>query len=250
MSTMVEHWTHTGPVHAPEDVPLDQIAREEVRAAATVGDATPLGLLGFATGTFTISAIATGFFEPSTIPYAVPVVLVFAGLAQFIAAMWAFRRGDTLGATAFGSFGAFNVSFSAYELILHPATIGGTAAAAPVVGIWIACFSYISLMLFVAAMHRGVVLSLVLLTLAATYGFLAANVFYPSGTVLLSIAGWCGIASSILAFYVATATVINSENQMPVMPLGSMTKMAHNGHTPMHTGSTVVHETTVRETLH
>jgi uncharacterized protein len=250
MATIVEHWTHTGPVNAPEDVPLDQIAREEVRAAATVGDASPLGLLGFATGTFTISAIATGFFEPSTIPYAVPVVLVFAGLAQFIAAMWAFRRGDTLGATAFGAFGSFNVSFSAYELIMHPATIGGTAAAAPVVGIWIACFSYISLMLFVAALRRGIVLSLVLLTLAGTYGFLAANVFYPSGTVLLNIAGWCGIASSILAFYVATATVINSESQMPVMPLGSMHPAARNGHTPMHTGSTVVHETTVRETVH
>jgi len=247
---MIEHWTHTGPVHAPEDVPRDQIVREEVRAAATVGDATPLGLLGFATGTFTLSAIATGFFEPSTIPYAVPVVLVFAGLAQFIAAMWAFRRGDTLGATAFGAFGSFNVTFAAYELILHPATIGGSATAAPVVGIWIACFSYIALMLMFGAMRRSVMLALVLLALAGTYGFLAANTFYPSGTVLLHIAGWCGIASSILAFYVATAGVINSESQMPVLPLGSMHKSARDAHTPMHTESTVVHETTVRETVH
>jgi len=245
MATFIEHWTHTGPVNAPEDVPLEQITREEVRTAATVGDATPLGLLGFATGTFTISAIATGFFEPSTIPYAVPVVLVFAGLAQFIAAMWAFRRGDTLGATAFGSFGAFNVTLSAYELILHPATIGGTPAAAPVVGIWIACFSYISLMLFFGALRRSMMLSLVLLALAGTYGFLAANVFYPSGSVLLNIAGWCGIASSILAFYVASATVINSESQRGVLPLISMHKSASNGHT-----SHMVRETTVHEPVH
>jgi uncharacterized protein len=247
MATIIEHWTHSGPVNAPEDVPLDQIAREEVRAAATVGDAAPLGLLGFATGTFTLSAIATGFFEPSTISYAVPVVLVFAGLAQFIAAMWSFRRGDTLAATAFGAFGSFNVTFSAYELILHPATIAGSPAAAPVVGIWIACFSYISLMLFVAATRRSLMLALVLLTLAGTYGFLAANVFYPSGTVLLSIAGWCGIASSILAFYCATAMVINSENQKGVLPLISMHKSTRNGHLPQ---ATTVHETTVREPVH
>src|SRR5579875_1102055 len=169
MATIVEHWTHSGPVHAPDDVPLDQITREEVRAAAMTGEPAALGLLGFATGTFTISAIATGFFAPSTIPYAVPVLLVFAGLAQFIAAMWAFRRGDTLGATAFGSFGAFNTTFAAYMLILHPATIAGTATAAPIVGIWIACFSYISLMLCVAAMRRSMGLTLVLLALAGAY---------------------------------------------------------------------------------
>ena len=249
MATIVEHWTHAGPVHAPEDVPLDQIVREEVRASASVGDATPLGLLGFATGTFTLSAIATGFFEPSTIPYAVPVILVFAGLAQFIAAMWSFRRGDTLGATAFGSFGSFNVTFALYELLLHPATIAGSATAAPVVGIWIACFSYISLMLFVAAMRRNLMLSLVLLTLAGAYGFLAAAIFYPSSGMLLNIAGWCGIASSVLAFYVATATVINSENQRSVLPLGSMRPAARNVRAPLPASTTVVHETTVREAV-
>ncbi len=242
MASVVEHWTHTGPVHAPEDVPFEQIAREEVRAAATVADAAPLGLLGFATGTFTVSAIATGFFQPSTIPYAVPVVLVFAGLAQFLAGMWAFRRGDTLGATAFGAFGSFNVTFAAYELIMHPATIPGSATAAPVVGIWVACFSYISLMLCIAALRRSSVLGLVLLALAGTYGFLAADIFLGGGTIAMPIAGWCGIVSSILAFYMATALVINSENQMPVLPIGSMHPIAHNGHTA--TG------TTVREPVH
>jgi uncharacterized protein len=248
--TMVEHWTHAGPVVAPDDVSGREITRDEVRTQATIGDAAPLGLLGFATGTFTLSAIATGLFSAGDIPYAVPVVLIFAGIAQFIAGLLMLRKGDTFAATAFGAFGAFNAVFAMYELTLHPVTLGGTPTAAPIVGIWIACFSYISLMLFVGALHRNAALSLVLLTLAATYGFMAASIFYPAGTVLLNIAGWCGIASSILAFYVATATVINSESQMPVMPLGSMHPAARNGHTPMHTGSTVVHETTVRETVH
>ncbi len=245
MAIHVEHWTHSGPVNAPADVSRDQIAREEVHAAATVADAAPLGLLGFATGTFTISAIATGFFEPSTIPYAVPVVLVFAGLAQFIAAMWSFRRGDTLAATAFSSFGAFNVAFSMYELVLRPAAIGGTAAATPVVGTWIACFSYIALMLFIAATRRGVMLSLVLLALFGTYGFLAWSVFAGGSPFLMAIAGWCGIVSSILAFYCATAMVINSESEKPVMPLMSTTRSA-NGHMPQGGGLAA----TVREPIH
>lgn len=242
---MVEHWTHAGAVAAPEDVPRDQITREEVRAAATIGDATPLGLLGFATGTFTISAVATGWFSAGDIPYAVPVVLVFAGIAQFIAGLYMFRKGDTLAATAFGAFGAFNVTFSMYELVLHPAALGGTATAAPIVGIWIACFSYIALMLMFGALRRSAALALVLLTLAGAYGFLAASVFASGNSLLMAIGGWCGIASAILAFYVATAAVINSEMMRPVLPLGSMLKSARA--TQSSDSQTVVQETTVRE---
>jgi succinate-acetate transporter protein len=253
MASIVEHWTHTGPVHAPETVSRDSIVREEVHAAASVGEPAALGLLGFATGTFVLSAMATGFFSPSAIPYAVPVILVFAGLAQFIAAMWSFRRGDTLAATAFGSFGAFNVTFSFYELVLHPATIGGTAAAAPIVGMWIAFFSYIALMLFVGAMRRSTILSLVLLTLAGAYGFMAADVFVGGGSVLLKIGGWCGIASAIIAVYVATALVINSENQMPMLPIGSMHRYARDVHSTdgtTGTGTATTTTTTVREPVH
>jgi len=142
MAQMIEHWTPAGPVKSPADIPLDQITREEVRARAMVGDASALGLLGFATGTFTVSAIATGWFAAGDIPWTVPVLLVFAGIAQFIAGMWAFRRGDVFGGTAFGAFGAFNTTFAFWDLTMHPATLGGSAAAAPINGIWIACCSH------------------------------------------------------------------------------------------------------------
>lgn len=244
---MVEHWTHAGSVVAPEDVPRDQIAREEVRTASTIGDAAPLGLLGFATGTFTLSAIATGWFAAGDIPYAIPVVLIFAGIAQFIAGLYMFRKGDTLAATAFGSFGSFNTVFAAYFLILHPATIGGTTAAAPIVGIWIACFAYISLMLMFGALKRNWALAIVLLALAGAYGFIAANTFAPSVSILLTIGGWCGIASSIAAFYTATAMVINGEMQRAVIPMGSFLKSPEDVRSSEYHHETVVQETTVRE---
>jgi len=245
MANMVEHWTHAGVIIAPEDVPREQITREEVRTQATIGDAAPLGLLGFATGTFTLSAIATGWFAAGDIPYAVPVVLIFAGIAQFIAGLYMFRKGDTLSATAFGSFGAFNTTFAAYELILRPATIGGTPTAAPIVGIWIACFSYISFMLFFGALNRNWALSIVLLALAAAYGFIAADTFAPSGGVLLTIGGWCGIASSIAAFYTATAMVLNGEMRRVVLPMGTLLRSAEEVGR-----STDARERAVRETTH
>ncbi|HUZ76913.1 MAG TPA: acetate uptake transporter [Chloroflexota bacterium] len=222
MAQMIEHWTPAGPVKSPADIPLDQITREEVRARAMVGDASALGLLGFATGTFTVSAIATGWFAAGDIPWTVPVLLVFAGIAQFIAGMWAFRRGDVFGGTAFGAFGAFNTTFAFWDLTMHPATLGGSAAAAPINGIWIACFSYIALALFFVALRRGLALALVLLALAGTYGFLAASVFDYGNILLEAIGGWCGIASSILAFYTATAMLINAENMRSLIPMGSM----------------------------
>ena len=100
--------------------PHPQGARPQTHAEArgarpwTVADPGPLGLAAFALTTFVLS-----FFNAGLVATGEPIVfgLAFAygGLAQLLAGMWEFRTGNTFGAVAFTSYGAFWLSFWAFE---------------------------------------------------------------------------------------------------------------------------------------
>jgi hypothetical protein len=49
-----------------------------------------------------------------------PLALFYGGLAQFLAGMWEFRKGNTFGALAFTSFGSFWLSFAAFVQFVAP----------------------------------------------------------------------------------------------------------------------------------
>jgi succinate-acetate transporter protein len=65
--------------------------------------------VGFATGTWITGTVIAGMFPVTALTATIPVLLVFAGLSQFIAGLYAFRRANVLASTAFCSFGSFNV---------------------------------------------------------------------------------------------------------------------------------------------
>ena len=79
------------------------------RAVATANPA-PLGLAGFAMTTFVLSMInATSSAADGAV--VLPLALAYGGVAQLLAGMWEFRTGNTFGAVAFSSYGAFWLSF-------------------------------------------------------------------------------------------------------------------------------------------
>ena len=219
MATVHERWTPAGPIRS--EAPMDIIEQEETRAAASVGEAAPLGLFGFASATFTLSAVNAGWFPAATAIFAMPLVLIFGGIAQFIAGMWSYRKGDTFAATAFGSFGAFNTTYALFLLFSASGLVKGPAAGTGVIGIFIACFSLIAFVLMLAAMRINWALVGVLFFLALTYGLLGAGEIAGASPNLLSYGGWAGLISSVLAFYTAAAMVINSVNKRVVLPLGA-----------------------------
>ena len=45
------------------------------------------------------------------------LALAYGGVAQLLAGMWEFRAGNTFGAVAFSSFGAFWISFWALNVV-------------------------------------------------------------------------------------------------------------------------------------
>jgi succinate-acetate transporter protein len=221
MTQLDERWTRTGAVEAGDD--MSTIERWQARAKAMTADPMPLGLLGFATATFALGSVIAGWWPQSSITLVIPVLLVFGGLTQFIAGMWAYAHADTLLATAFASFGAFNTTASVYYLLQHAGVLGATVSYGPL-AIWIACFAFIAAVLALAALSRSSALASFLFALCVGYGLLSAGYFAqtPSNTSLLyHVGGWFLIVSAVLAFYTAAAAGLNSAFRARILPIGS-----------------------------
>src|ERR1700737_4882079 len=88
-----------------------------------------LGLAGFALTTWLLSMINAGWFTGESMGMVVAVALAFGGTAQALAGLMEVPRGNTFGATAFLSYGAFWGSLALFVLFLHgtgpAAFIGG-----------------------------------------------------------------------------------------------------------------------------
>src|SRR5881397_1593428 len=74
-------------------------------------DPGPLGLAAFAGTTFVLSLINSNLISATGIGAVLGLALAYGGIAQLLAGMWEFRTGNTFGAVAFSSFGAFWLSF-------------------------------------------------------------------------------------------------------------------------------------------
>src|SRR5581483_2842634 len=91
---------------------MAQIAAERTEAAAPASaNPAPLGLAAFALTTFVLSASNAGWFAGGT-TVVLGLAFFYGGLAQLLAGMWEFRAGNTFGAAAFASYGAFWLAFA------------------------------------------------------------------------------------------------------------------------------------------
>ena len=76
-------------------------------ANTNYADTAPLGLAAFGLTTIMLSSANAGLWHGAGAGAAIPTALFYGGLTQLLAGMWEFMRGNTFGATAFSSFGAF-----------------------------------------------------------------------------------------------------------------------------------------------
>src|SRR5437660_5200748 len=110
-------------------------ARERAAAAPVVtkpitADPGPLGLGAFALTTFMLSMYNAHLITQRGVTTVVAVAFAYGGIAQLAAGMWEFRTGNTFGATAFSSFGAFWLSFFAlFQFHLVPLNLAAANAA-------------------------------------------------------------------------------------------------------------------------
>ncbi|HEX6123324.1 MAG TPA: acetate uptake transporter [Ktedonobacterales bacterium] len=206
-----EFWTEAGPVRGP--LAMNETAALAARGQATIADPVPLGLAALASATFTISTVYAGWFGLPAIALAIPVALVYGGIGQFLAGMWAFARGNVLAATAFATFGAFNMTWAVFQFLglqRTIPTITGASGPAYVTGIFIITFGFISWYLAVAALGSSRGIAVVLTFLGLAYLCDGIGTWLGGHNWLLAIGGYAGIVASLIAAYIAGAIVLNS----------------------------------------
>lgn len=161
-----------------------------VHTHIAIANPAPLGLMAFALTTFVLSCYNAGIFgvqvtSPTNV--VTGLALFYGGIAQLLAGMWEFKTGNTFGATAFASYGAFWLS---YAVILIPSFGVVSAYTAPhdknlgpALAIFLLGWTIFTLLMWFGTLRANVVLSALFFCLTITF-------------LLLSIGEWKGATVS------------------------------------------------------
>jgi uncharacterized protein len=205
-------------------VPAPTPPRSEPAAEPSAGwkpaDPGPLGLAGFALTTFVLSMFNAGLVGHGAEPVVLAVALAYGGLAQFAAGMWEFRTGNTFGAVAFTSFGAFWISFWALVTFFAGSIPANEVGAA--LGLYLIAWGIFTAYMLVASLRTTAAVMIVFLLLTITFFVLGIGKANESES-LVEVGGWFGLATAAAAWYASFAAVTNStfgRTVLPVRPLG------------------------------
>jgi len=186
----------------------------------------PLGLCGFALTTFFLSSVNAGILTgKGDILVVIGLAVFYGGIAQFAAGMWEFRSGNTFGATAFTSYGAFWLSFAALLLPGFAAAIAGASTEA--IGFYLLGWAIFTGIMMLGSFRTNGATALVFIALFATFLILAIGWLNGSGGApnenIIHIGGYVGIVTAILAWYTALAGVLagvsGGKINLPTVPL-------------------------------
>ena len=189
-----------------------ELASEQVRMIA---DPAPLGLAAFALTTFLLSLVNAGIMPKDTEPVMLGVALAFGGIAQLLAGMWEFRKGNVFGATVFSSYGAFWLSFWAYVTFYAqdiPVEHHGIAA-----GWYLIAWAIFTSLMLIAALRTTVVLAVLFAVLDVTFVLLALGALFSSSALTVA-GGVLGLVTAALAWYLCVAAVAASTFGRPLLP--------------------------------
>ena len=179
-------------------------------------DPGPLGLAAFALTTFVLSMFNADLISKGGEPVVLGLALAYGGLAQLLAGMWEFRTGNTFGAVAFTSFGAFWLSLWAlnqfYVAEIPKADVGHA------VGLFLIAWGIFTTYMFVASLRTTAAVALVFFLLAITF-FLLGIGNSGSHPDIVKAGGWTGLFTAVAAWYASFAAVTNSTFGRIVLPV-------------------------------
>ena len=192
----------------------------ELKPGWHLADPGPLGLAAFALTTFVLSLANADIIKVE--PVAFSLALMYGGLAQVLAGMWEFAKGNTFGATAFTSYGAFWLSF--WYLTGHTTLTGAKAGDLNnSLGAWVIAWAIFTAYMFLASFRTSGALMAIFGVLTATFVFLAIGYWTASATqtapdTMTKIGGYLGLLTAALAWYTSFAGVMKSTFKRDVLP--------------------------------
>jgi len=175
----------------------------------------PLGLMGFGMTTVLLNIHNAGFFPISAMVLAMGIF--YGGMAQIVAGIMEFKKGNTFGLTAFTSYGFFWLTL--VGLLVMPKLGWTEATPHAYMGWYLVMWGIFTLFMFLGTLKSNTVLKFIFLSLTVLFFLLAARDF--TGSELIgTIAGYEGIICGASAIYLAMADVLNEVYGRKVLPIG------------------------------
>ena len=190
---------------------------EITRIRDTTANPAPLGLLGFGMTTVLLNIHNAGFYDLGTMILAMGIF--YGGIAQVIAGIMEWKKGNTFGATAFTSYGLFWLTLVTIVLLpkLGP-DFAGLALSPLDFSAYLILWGLFTLYMFIGTLKASRILQVVFLLLAILFFLLAAGVLTGNANIT-HIAGYEGILTGLAAIYGAMGQVLNEMYGRKMIPL-------------------------------
>lgn len=192
-----------------------------------LADPAPLGLAGFAGTTFFLSVVNTNMVGAASLTGVLGLAFFYGGLAQLLAGLWEFPRGNTFGATAFCSFGAFWLSY--WYIVVHvlpglPKTVRLNDVH-HMLGLYLLVWTIFTAYMTIGATRVSGAVLLVFALLTLTFLALTISEFThttnPASTAVggwQKLGGWLGLLTALAAWYASLAGVVNATYKRVLFP--------------------------------
>ncbi|EFN56277.1 hypothetical protein CHLNCDRAFT_22572, partial [Chlorella variabilis] len=182
--------------------------------AVDCANPAPLGFFAFSLTTALYMTSQAGLTEAAT-QCDFPLGICFGGLTMLIVAILEMFRRNTLGATVFGTFGAFWIAIEAVTVMpsdikVAQAQGGGNCDCLS------ALFGVAAIGFMCVSVAYNLALPLVFLMIGIMFFLLSAGTTRPN---IAKAAGWWGIFTSVLAFYIGMAILFEESWGREILPL-------------------------------
>lgn len=174
----------------------------------------PLGLMGFGMTTVLLNLHNAGIFELGSMILGMGIF--YGGLAQVIAGIMEWKKGNTFGTTAFTSYGFFWLSLVALIIMPKMGLIEAPENSAMVA--YLVMWGLFTGVLFIATLKLNRALQFVFASLTVLF-FLLALGDYTNSVTIKQIAGYEGIICGFSAIYTALAQVMNEVYKKNILPI-------------------------------
>ncbi|HST31502.1 MAG TPA: acetate uptake transporter [Chthoniobacterales bacterium] len=185
-------------------------------ARDTTGNPAPLGLLGFGLTTVLLNLHNAGFFELNAMILAMGIC--YGGIAQVIAGIMEWKKGNTFATTAFISYGLFWLSL--VTMIVMTKLGWAVASNEKAMAAYLFMWGLFTLVMFIGTLRLHVAGQIVFGSLTILFFLLAYGDYASASPGFKQFTGWEGILCGFSAIYTGLAQVLNELYGRVILPLG------------------------------
>ena len=211
-------------IYRHHDLEAPQIAPAPV--LRQFANPAPLGLCAFALSTFVLSLIncnAASVTKPNVV---VGLAFFYGGFSQLLAGMWEVVVGNTFGATALTSYGAFwmawgalNVPAFGIQAAYNLGTAEGKAEFEQALGFFLLGWFIFTFILLLCTLKSSVIFFSIFFFLTITFLILSISHLLGGVPTITRVGGGFGLITAFLAWYAALAGIASEKNTFIKVPM-------------------------------